>query len=250
MAPVSVFITQSVKPAAATADSLRNQPRTACPSSSTFPRPSLASSLARPSSGLFLARSLVALLLHSLAAPPPLGSVRLTVRCGGQREKRRRSTPAVARSSSLSTLPPSAPARGQPPRSNGPADAKGDFLRSLRSQSKWSSALPPATPPPSSPSSPSLSLSPAVAFPRPRLPALPRRPRPMLLPWQAAAEAAFRWPLPACRRRGRGGRMRTGGEKKRGSAFCPRRRHVLHQLTNPLTHCQVAARSPDEGGRE
>ena len=44
--------------------------------------------------------------------------------------------------------------------------------------------------------------------------------------------------------------MRTVGEN-RGSAFCPRRRHVLHQLTNPLTHCQVAARTPpDEGGSE
>ena len=116
---------------------------------SLVPRPSLAcSAFLGP-----LSRPLLALLLHSLAAPPPLGSVRLSVvRCGGRRE-RRRSTAAV-RSSTLSILP-------RPPRPTAALKRSGRCeggLSPLPPFSEYVVAGPPAAPP-SSPTSPSLSLS-------------------------------------------------------------------------------------------
>ena len=100
--------------------------------------------------------------------------------------------------------------------------------------------------------------------------------RPRLPRWLAAAtagskqaaaeEAAFSWPLPLMgigrkegrkavamkqgrKRRRRGGEGRREGGRRTGGGEGRLRRHVLHQLTNPLTNGQAVGRRR-EGGRE
>ena len=102
MAPVSVFITQSVKPAAATADSLRNQPRTAClsflvnlPSSLTrfFACSAFLGPLSRPLSRRTSPPPLTCSSSAARFSSPQSGVAARGRRDGGRQRRRRRAPP-------------------------------------------------------------------------------------------------------------------------------------------------------------